>query len=159
MLKYLGMLAIFIASVMPAFEYAKRHRRKIAEYELFIRLADGLYEQISTYMRPISDFLSEFDFSPISDLGLKFSSRCDFGAEFSRVLHRLSVSDTARSALAEFFSALGGSAKEDELRRLLALRQTLAGELECDKRSSEKSLGVHRAVCCAVGLILVIVLM
>ncbi len=159
MLKYLGMIAILTASVMPAFEYAKRHRRRMSEYELFIRLADGLYEEISTYMRPISDFLSSFDTSPISDIGLKFPLGCDFGAEFRAVCCRLSLSGASVAALSSFFCALGTSTREDEVQRIRGLRQTLIEELEKDRRTSEKSLGVTRAVCCAVGLIFIIILM
>ena len=157
MLKYIGLAMLFSASVLPAVEYGGRHKRRLLEYELFIRLADGIYEEISTYMRPISDFLAGFS-AELSALGLEFSAGCDFGAEFKKIADSLLVSGNARSSLAKFFSSLGSSHREQELSRVRSLKDTLLSEMESDRLSGGKSVGAVRAVCCAVGLIFVILL-
>lgn len=157
MLKYIGLAMLFSASVLPALDYGARHKRKMAEYELFIRLADGIYEEISTYMRPISDFLSGLS-EQLSAVGLSFSPGCDFGAVFEKIADSLLVSAKARSSLAKFFSVLGSSHRTEELSRVRTLRETLVSEMESDKLSGQRSVGAVRAVCCAVGLIFVILL-
>ena len=58
-----------------------------------------------------------------------------------------------------FFSSLGTGLRDDELRRVKALKDTLLLELEKDKKSGEGSVGAMGAVCCAVGLIFVILLL
>lgn len=158
MLKYLGLIALFLSAVTPAIEHKRRYMRKMSEYELFIRLADGIYDEISTYMRPISDFIFGFS-SELSKIGLNLEVGCDLGAKFSTVCRTLSVSPASRSAIASFFFSLGTGLRDDELRRVKALKDTLLLEWEKDKKSGEGSVGAMGAVCCAVGLIFVILLL
>ena len=157
MLKYLGLLAIFVACVMPAVEYGARHRRRMSEYGFFIRLCDDVHEQIASYMRPIGDLLSEYDTSALGDVPLNFSGY-DFSSGFSSAKGALSISGAAVEALSSFFDALGGSVRRVELRRVSELKRILVSEREGEMRSAEKSIGAIRAVCCAVGLTLVILL-
>ena len=158
MLKYIGLLAIFLASVMPAAEYGKRHKRKMIEYQFFIRLADGIYSHISNYLRPLSEFFSEFDYSPLSDIAEVFSAEGDFGAAFSSACKKLSVSARARGELTSFFSSVGTSRREEEIKRAAALKNVLLSEMEAERKSGEVSVGAARAVSCAVGLTFVILL-
>ena len=158
MLKYLGLIAVFSASVMPAIEYTRRHRRRMREYELFIRLADGIHKEIATYMRPIPAFLTGFLGSELEDIGLKFSPECDFSRDFARSMGELSVSRAAKEALLAFFSALGTSSKDGEQRRAEELKAALVAEREHEREAAAKNGGAFRAVCCAIGLGAVILL-
>ena len=157
MLKYLGIAAIFTACVLPAFEYSRRVERRGAEYSCFIGLADAIRREVSTYMRPIGSFLSEFK-CPLSHLGLKFTGGCDFLSDFEKIEDKLLVSDAAREELHEFFRTLGTAARDEEIRRASRLREILEKELEKGGTAADKSVGAVRAICCALGLAFVILL-
>ena len=158
MLKYLGILALFLAAVIPAVEYGRQHKRRMREYAFFIRLCDRIHEEISGYLRPISDFLSDFFDSESRNFGLTELDCSKFISDISAACGALSVSVGAREAIASFFSFLGTSPRDVELGRVAALKKTLEAEMECEGRDGEKNARSVGAVCCALGLTLVILL-
>lgn len=158
MLKYLGILAIFAACVMPAREYVKCHKRSMSEYKFFIKLCDGIYEEISCYLRPISDFLARYDTSELKWLDPSFLGAGRSFSDFSAACDGLSVSERAKGAISDFFSSLGTTSRDGELARVSALKNTLSAEMENEGREGEKNARSASAICCAVGLTLVILL-
>ncbi len=155
MLKYLGLSAIFIASVLPAFEYSRRVERRCAEYLFFAELAKAIRRQISTYSSPIGSFLSSLH-CPLSHIGLKFSDECDFLSDFMKIEDKLSVSDEALRELREFFGVLGTAGRDEEISRAARLHERFKREAQSERERARSSVSTVRAVCCAVGLSVVI---
>ena len=155
MLKYIGILCIFIASVMPIFELRRRNFLTAAEYAYFTELLSGIVSRLR-YMRPIGDFVRSFDTSSV--LHILPSGGGELLTDCRAVSERLSLPEGVREALVGYFSSLGVGTADGELSRASSLLE-LVGKSEKEWRSSScTALRVRSAICLSLGLTLVILL-
>lgn len=154
MLKYIGILTVLIAAAMPAIDYRRLSQRRLSELEYFYRLARGIEDRLR-YMRPIGEYIRSSD---VSSVGYALSGGEELLSGADAVVKRLSVSEGVKQRLSGYFSTLGEDTVQRELSRAEELSAFLLKERTDERECFARGLRVRSAVCAAVGLSLVILL-
>ena len=154
MLKYIGAAFILFAALLPPVELRKRLGRINAEYAFVVRLLSGISERLWD-MRTVGDYIRSIDTEGVRHA---LESGQELISSPERVISRLSVSAELSQALSGYFLTLGRLERTAELSRTEKLLAMTSDE---HRRVSERlapSLRVCGAVCLAVSLTLVIIL-
>lgn len=154
MLKYIGILTVLIAAATPAIDYRRSSERRLSELEYFCRLARGIEERLR-YMRPIGEYIRTSD---VSSVGYAISAGEELLSGADKVVKRLSLPDNVKERLSGYFSSLGEDTAERELSRIEELSAFLLKERADERERFTGGLRLRCAVCAAVGLSLVILL-
>ena len=128
--------------------------RTEAEYAYFTELLSGIVSRLR-YMRPIGDFIRCLDTSPVGHI---LTSGGELLSDCRAVVGKLFLPERVREALIGYFSSVGVGCAAEELSRASALLELIRESEKSDRERWSTDIRVRSAICLALGLTLVILL-
>lgn len=160
-IKFFGLALMLFAAMAVVRGYREYNERRISELSGFLLLLSHLEGQISRYLTPISEALSEYSDENLAPSG--FISEISRGeglySAFTKCSSRLAIGNTAKKILEELFRRLGIGYKEEVLADIKDASERLCELLRDEKVSTVKNERVVTAVtaCGVLGVFILLV--
>lgn len=160
MLRYVGMLLIFLAFFGFAYFYLRFCRARLAEAEGYLAFLEALRGELLCAGRPLSLFLAEVSVPRLEENGFLPCLRAGEGLSdaFSHATGG-ALGREERRVLTELFSSFGHAFRAEELSRLAKSLATLEGLTEEARRELPRTERVVRTLCASLSLSAVILLL
>lgn len=161
MLRYIGVICIFIFALYIIFSYEKHQRTRLLQAEAFLIFMKLLADELQGLGRPLAACIENFQSEPLEKNGFLPALRAGMLPRegYERVKDRLCLPDALFPILARTFSSLGCASRAEEQRHLAAeiLR---AEEVLCTEREAQGArLRLCRTLATASAMGLVILLL
>lgn len=139
---------MLFAAIAIVRSYRQYNERRISELSGFLLLLSHLEGQISRYLAPIREALSEYSDESLAPSGFLFeiSRGADLYSAFIKCSPRLAIGDSAKKILEELFRRLGIGYKEEVLADIKDASARLGELLRDEKLSTVKNERVVTAV-------------
>lgn len=161
MLRYIGMLLIFLAFGGFSFFYLRFCRARLSEAEGYLAFLDALRRELLQAGRPLPLFLSEFSLPRLEENGFLPRLRAGEGLSdaFSRAAGGSALGREERRVLAAFFSSFGQAFRTEEVSALEKSLASLGELIEEARRELPRTERVVRTLCASLSLSAVILLL
>lgn len=127
-LKYVGAAAVLGCAYLAARRYRKFLLRRVEECESFLKLIEHIKGEISCFLSPVGEVLSNYCDEALSEVGLLTGTAQGMSLydAYKGCEGKLSVGDEAREILERLFSELGKKYKNETVAALGRAEETLS---------------------------------